>query len=121
MSAEETKTAYRKPKAMPLAAAKHTDQTSREFRLLQASQKLGVPSTLMQELTGMSKTEMHKCYNNEDVVPLEWLGKTNKFFDVLDIALDLQLLPTTDYNIIRNVLALCYTVKNLEDELQPQE
>lgn len=119
MTTETTpeKIAYRKPKAMPLALAKHADTATREYKLLYASQTLGVPSTLMGELTGMTKTQLAKCLNNEDVVPLELLGSTNKLLTALDIAVDLELLPTSDYNIIRNLLALCYTVMNLEEDL----
>jgi hypothetical protein len=109
--------AYRKPKAIPTAFIKHPDFTTREYAILKASQEYGVPNSLMEELSGMTKNQLYKCIHNDDTVPLECIRKTQKMLDAVGVAADLQVLPTTDYGTIRNTLAMCYTILNLEEDL----
>ena len=111
-----TEVVYRRPKQMPEARAKHTDSTP-EFRVFVANQDVGIPSVLISELTGISKNDLVKIMHNTGTIPLGNIARTHRFLTAVTVAQELKVLPTSDYGVIRSILALCYTVLNLEDDI----
>jgi hypothetical protein len=109
---------YRRPKALPVAIAAHTDKTTREFKLLQANQTLGVPSALLVELTGIKLVTLGKIFDNTDVVPLENIKQTDRCLAAMKLLEELYVLPTTDYGSLRSIVGLSYTCNNLLEELE---
>lgn len=113
-----TEIVYRKPKKIEGALEQHANISTREYRLCHANQVLGLPSTLICELSGLSKSQVLKIYDNKDVVPLELLRRTDRFLGATKLLEELKCLPCGDYSIIRSMLALGYTCCNLEAELE---
>jgi hypothetical protein len=105
----------RKPKAL---TNNHTDQTTREAKLYNASQVLHIPSAITEEITALTKGELLKVLHAADVVPLEKLGNVNRFLAACDLAVEFSLLPTTDISKVQNILAICFTLNNQDEELE---
>jgi hypothetical protein len=108
---------YKKPRKIDGVFDQNTDKTTREFKLLEAYQLLGVPSALLVELTGIKATTLTKIFDNHEVVPLENIKATNRCLEALALLQELGCLPTTDYTTIRSVLGLGYVCKNAEDDI----
>lgn len=109
---------YRKPKKIEGVLLQHNDPMTREYRLCYANQVLGIPSTLISELTGVTKSEILKVYDNKDVVDLELYRRVDRFLAAAKLLEDLRCLPCNDYSIIRSMLGLGYTCRNLEEQLE---
>lgn len=109
---------YRKPKKIEGALEQHTDPSTREYRLLHANQLLGVPSTLISELTGVNKNQLLKMYDNKDVVDLELYRRVDRFLNAVQLLQELRCLPCSDYSVIRSMMGLGYTCRNLEEQLE---
>lgn len=116
MDEESKKIGYKKPKKVDGAREKHVTGST-EYRVFQANQDYGVPASLIADLTGMTKTEVSKVIEGDDGVPASKLAAIDRFILSIDIAADLHVLPTTDYGIIKNIMAMCYTIANLENDL----
>jgi hypothetical protein len=112
--------AYRKPKPLAEFAAAHT-QGSLEHTLFHAVEVLGVPLVIIEEATGLSTAELRRIVRAEETVDPMKRGRVDLFIASMEVAQDLGVLPTKDYGVVRNIVALCFTVKKLEYALDDAE
>lgn len=105
----------RKPKAL---TDNHTDKTTREAKLYTTSQTLHVPSAVIEEVTGMTKSQLLQCLNGNGIVPLEAIGSVDRYLAATKVAQEFELLPTTDIAKAKNLLAICLTLNSQDEELE---